>query len=106
MTEKEAQPVWQFTELLLAFLLVPSAERDDDSAFRGGVGVGTGLSAVLRHLPRVVLGPLSAGQSPWFRRGERILPLLSCWRPFLANILWAVAYDYAICDGRRDDDIK
>jgi 4-hydroxybenzoate polyprenyltransferase len=31
---------------------------------------------------------------------------LSCWLMFLANILWAVAYDtqYAMVD--RDDDLK
>ncbi|MDU4484450.1 MAG: 4-hydroxybenzoate octaprenyltransferase [Enterobacter sp.] len=40
------------------------------------------------HLPQVVLGALS------------------CWLMFLANILWAVAYDtqYAMVD--RDDDLK
>lgn len=58
------------------------------------------------HLPQVVLGAAFGWSIPMaFSAVSEALPL-SCWLMFLANILWAVAYDtqYAMVD--RDDDVK
>ena len=58
------------------------------------------------HLPQVVLGAAFGWSIPMaFAAVNESLPL-SCWLMFLANILWAVAYDtqYAMVD--RDDDLK
>lgn len=58
------------------------------------------------HLPQVVLGAAFGWAIPMaFAAVSESLPL-SCWLMFLANILWAVAYDtqYAMVD--RDDDVK
>ena len=58
------------------------------------------------HLPQVVLGAAFGWSIPMaFSAVSESLPL-SCWLMFLANILWAVAYDtqYAMVD--RDDDVK
>ncbi|XTZ38170.1 4-hydroxybenzoate octaprenyltransferase [Salmonella enterica] len=58
------------------------------------------------HLPQVVLGAAFGWSIPMaFAAVSESLPL-SCWIMFLANILWAVAYDtqYAMVD--RDDDLK
>jgi 4-hydroxybenzoate polyprenyltransferase len=58
------------------------------------------------HLPQVVLGAAFGWSIPMaFAAVSDSLPL-SCWLMFLANILWAVAYDtqYAMVD--RDDDLK
>ena len=58
------------------------------------------------HLPQVVLGAAFGWSIPMaFAAVSESLPL-SCWLMFLANILWAVAYDtqYAMVD--RDDDLK
>ncbi|MEN3753248.1 4-hydroxybenzoate octaprenyltransferase [Mangrovibacter yixingensis] len=58
------------------------------------------------HLPQVVLGAAFGWSIPMaFSAVSEQLPL-SCWLLFLANILWAVAYDtqYAMVD--RDDDLK
>ncbi len=58
------------------------------------------------HLPQVVLGAAFGWSIPMaFAAVGESLPL-SCWLMFLANILWAVAYDtlYAMVD--RDDDVK
>lgn len=58
------------------------------------------------HLPQVVLGAAFGWSIPMaFSAVSESVPL-SCWIMFLANILWAVAYDtqYAMVD--RDDDVK
>lgn len=58
------------------------------------------------HLPQVVLGAAFGWSIPMaFAAVSESVPL-SCWVMFLANILWAVAYDtqYAMVD--RDDDLK
>lgn len=58
------------------------------------------------HLPQVVLGAAFGWSIPMaFAAVSEAVPL-SCWLMFLANILWAVAYDteYAMVD--RDDDLK
>lgn len=58
------------------------------------------------HLPQVVLGAAFGWSIPMaFAAVSESVPL-SCWIMFLANILWAVAYDtqYAMVD--RDDDLK
>src|SRR5690606_40896103 len=58
------------------------------------------------HLPQVVLGAAFGWSIPLaFAAVSESVPL-SCWLMFLANILWAVAYDtqYAMVD--RDDDLK
>ncbi|HAZ53474.1 MAG TPA: 4-hydroxybenzoate octaprenyltransferase [Franconibacter helveticus] len=58
------------------------------------------------HLPQVVLGAAFGWSIPMaFSAVSESVPL-SCWLMFLANILWAVAYDteYAMVD--RDDDVK
>lgn len=58
------------------------------------------------HLPQVVLGAAFGWSIPMaFAAVSETVPL-SCWLMFLANILWAVAYDtlYAMVD--RDDDVK
>ncbi|MBK4714866.1 MULTISPECIES: 4-hydroxybenzoate octaprenyltransferase [Tenebrionibacter/Tenebrionicola group] len=58
------------------------------------------------HFPQVVLGAAFGWAIPMaFAAVSESLPL-SCWLMFLANILWAVAYDtqYAMVD--RDDDLK
>lgn len=58
------------------------------------------------HLPQVVLGAAFGWSIPMaFAAVSESVPL-SCWLMFLANILWAVAYDtqYAMVD--RDDDLK
>ncbi len=58
------------------------------------------------HLPQVVLGAAFGWSIPMaFAAVSESVPL-SCWLMFLANILWAVAYDtqYAMVD--RDDDVK
>ncbi|HBC7435599.1 4-hydroxybenzoate octaprenyltransferase [Enterobacter bugandensis] len=58
------------------------------------------------HLPQVVLGAAFGWSIPMaFAAVSESLPL-SCWLMFLANILWAVAYDtqYAMVD--RDDDLN
>ena len=58
------------------------------------------------HLPQVVLGAAFGWSIPMaFAAVSETVPL-SCWLMFLANILWAVAYDteYAMVD--RDDDLK
>jgi len=58
------------------------------------------------HLPQVVLGAAFGWSIPMaFAAVSETVPL-SCWMLFLANILWAVAYDtqYAMVD--RDDDLK
>ncbi|AMO51042.1 4-hydroxybenzoate octaprenyltransferase [Enterobacter sp. FY-07] len=58
------------------------------------------------HLPQVVLGAAFGWSIPMaFAAVSESVPL-SCWIMFLANILWAVAYDtqYAMVD--RDDDVK
>ncbi|KJG61707.1 4-hydroxybenzoate polyprenyltransferase, partial [Raoultella planticola] len=55
---------------------------------------------------QVVLGAAFGWSIPMaFSAVSEALPL-SCWLMFLANILWAVAYDtqYAMVD--RDDDVK
>ncbi len=57
------------------------------------------------HLPQVVLGAAFGWSIPMAFAVSESVPL-SCWLMFLANILWAVAYDtqYAMVD--RDDDVK
>lgn len=58
------------------------------------------------HLPQFVLGAAFGWGIPMaYAAVSESLPL-SCWLMFLANILWAVAYDtqYAMVD--RDDDVK
>ncbi|WP_200854908.1 UbiA family prenyltransferase, partial [Klebsiella pneumoniae] len=55
---------------------------------------------------QVVLGAAFGWSIPMaFAAVSELVPL-SCWLMFLANILWAVAYDtqYAMVD--RDDDVK
>jgi 4-hydroxybenzoate polyprenyltransferase len=58
------------------------------------------------HLPQVVLGAAFGWSIPMaFAAVSESVPL-SCWLMFLANVLWAVAYDtqYAMVD--RDDDLR
>lgn len=84
------------------------AEYDDHSVVdcRSGVGVGVPVYEAYTHLPQVVLGAAFGWSIPMaFAAVSESVPL-SCWLMFLANILWAVAYDtqYAMVD--RDDDVK
>ena len=84
------------------------AEYDDYSVVncRAGAGVGIPVYEAVYHLPQVVLGAAFGWSIPMaFAAVSESVPL-SCWLMFLANILWAVAYDtqYAMVD--RDDDVK
>lgn len=83
-------------------------QHDDHFVVRCGASAGVGLSFMKRytHLPQVVLGAAFGWSIPMaFAAVSESVPL-SCWLMFLANILWAVAYDtqYAMVD--RDDDLK
>ncbi len=71
--------------------------------FRGGAGVGTNLS-LYETLPSC-WGPLSAGQSHGVRRGGRI-PAIELLADVPRQYSLGGGLRYAICDGRRDDDIK
>ncbi len=58
------------------------------------------------HLPQVVLGAAFGWSIPMaFSAVSESLPL-SCWLMFLANILWAVAYAYPVCDAGSRHDVK
>ncbi len=76
------------------------------SIARSGVGVGVPVYEAVYPSPQVVLGAAFGWSIPMaFAAVSESVPL-SCWLMFLANILWAVAYDtqYAMVD--RDDDVK
>lgn len=58
------------------------------------------------HLPQVMLGATLGWSIPMaFLAVSESLPL-SCWLIFLANILWAVAYDTQYATVDHDDDVK
>ncbi|MDU1268015.1 MAG: UbiA family prenyltransferase [Escherichia coli] len=85
VTEKEARALFVVL-VLISFLLV--------------------LTLNTMTIPQVVLGAAFGWSIPMaFAAVSESVPL-SCWLMFLANILWAVAYDtqYAMVD--RDDDVK
>lgn len=84
------------------------AQHDDHFVVRCGVSAGVGLP-----VHEALYAPAAGGAGAafgWsipmaFAAVSESVPL-SCWLMFLANILWAVAYDtqYAMVD--RDDDLK
>ncbi|STP22847.1 4-hydroxybenzoate octaprenyltransferase [Escherichia coli] len=84
------------------------AEYDDYSVVDCRAGAGVGVPVYEAVYPSTTSG---AGRGVWlvdsmaFAAVSESVPL-SCWLMFLANILWAVAYDtqYAMVD--RDDDVK
>lgn len=84
------------------------AEYDDYSVVDCRAGAGVGIPVYEAVYPSTASG---AGRGVWlvdsmaFAAVSESVPL-SCWLMFLANILWAVAYDtqYAMVD--RDDDVK
>jgi len=107
VTENEARGLF-IVLVLLSFLLVLTLNT---------MTIALSIAALLlawvypfmkryTHLPQVVLGAAFGWSIPMaFAAVSESVPL-SCWLMFLANILWAVAYDtqYAMVD--RDDDLK
>ncbi len=107
MTEKEARNLFVVL-VLLAFLLVLTLNAMTILLSVAALALAWVYPFMKRytHLPQVVLGAAFGWSIPMaFAAVSESLPL-SCWLMFLANILWAVAYDtqYAMVD--RDDDIK
>lgn len=107
VTEKEARNLFVVL-VLLAFLLVLTLNAMTILLSVAALALALGLSLY------ETLHPPAAGRAGGrfrlvnpmaFAAVSESLPL-SCWLMFLANILWAVAYDtqYAMVD--RDDDIK
>ena len=107
VTEKEARTLF-IVLVLLSFLLVLTLNTMTILLSVAALALAWVYPFMKRytHLPQVVLGAAFGWSIPMaFSAVSESLPL-SCWLMFLANILWAVAYDtqYAMVD--RDDDVK
>jgi 4-hydroxybenzoate polyprenyltransferase len=107
VTEKEARTLFVVL-VLLSFLLVLTLNTMTILLSVAALALAWVYPFMKRytHLPQVVLGAAFGWSIPMaFSAVSESLPL-SCWLMFLANILWAVAYDtqYAMVD--RDDDVK
>ena len=107
VTEKEARNLFVLL-VVLAFLLVLTLNTMTILLSVAALALAWVYPFMKRytHLPQVVLGAAFGWSIPMaFAAVSESLPL-SCWLLFLANILWAVAYDteYAMVD--RDDDLK
>lgn len=107
VSEKEARILFAVL-VLLSFLLVLTLNTMTILLSVAGLGLAWVYPFMKRytHLPQVVLGAAFGWAIPMaFAAVSESVPL-SCWLMFLANILWAVAYDteYAMVD--RDDDLK
>lgn len=107
VTEKEARTLF-IVLVLLSFLLVLTLNTMTILLSVAALALAWVYPFMKRytHLPQVVLGAAFGWSIPMaFSAVSESLPL-SCWLMFLANILWAVAYDtqYAMVD--CDDDLK
>ncbi len=107
VSEKEARILFGVL-VLLSFLLVLTLNTMTILLSVAGLALAWVYPFMKRytHLPQVVLGAAFGWAIPMaFAAVSESVPL-SCWLMFLANILWAVAYDteYAMVD--RDDDLK
>ncbi|VDR30420.1 4-hydroxybenzoate octaprenyltransferase [Raoultella terrigena] len=107
VTEKEARVLFAVL-VVLSFLLVLTLNTMTILLSVAALALAWVYPFMKRytHLPQVVLGAAFGWSIPMaFSAVSESLPL-SCWLMFLANILWAVAYDtqYAMVD--RDDDLK
>jgi len=107
VTEKEARTLFVVL-ILLSFLLVLTLNTMTILLSVAALALAWVYPFMKRytHLPQVVLGAAFGWSIPMaFAAVSESVPL-SCWLMFLANILWAVAYDtqYAMVD--RDDDLK
>lgn len=107
VTEREALTLFALL-VVTAFLLVLTLNTMTILLSVAGLALAWVYPFMKRytHLPQVVLGAAFGWAIPMaFAAVSESLPL-SCWLMFLANILWAVAYDtqYAMVD--RDDDVK
>lgn len=107
VTEKEARTLFVVL-VLLSFLLVLTLNTMTILLSVAALALAWVYPFMKRytHLPQVVLGAAFGWSIPMaFAAVSESVPL-SCWLMFLANILWAVAYDtqYAMVD--RDDDLK
>ena len=107
VTEKEARTLF-IVLVLLSFLLVLTLNTMTILLSVAALALAWVYPFMKRytHLPQVVLGAAFGWSIPMaFAAVSESVPL-SCWLMFLANILWAVAYDtqYAMVD--RDDDLK
>ncbi len=107
VTEREALTLFALL-VVTAFLLVLTLNTMTIALSVAGLALAWVYPFMKRytHLPQVVLGAAFGWAIPMaFAAVSESLPL-SCWLMFLANILWAVAYDtqYAMVD--RDDDVK
>ncbi len=107
VTEKEARNLFVLL-VVLSFLLVLTLNTMTILLSVAALALAWVYPFMKRytHLPQVVLGAAFGWSIPMaFAAVSETLPL-SCWLLFLANILWAVAYDteYAMVD--RDDDLK
>ncbi|MHA0958135.1 4-hydroxybenzoate octaprenyltransferase [Enterobacter ludwigii] len=107
VTEKEARTLF-IVLVLLSFLLVLTLNTMTILLSVAALAMAWVYPFMKRytHLPQVVLGAAFGWSIPMaFAAVSESVPL-SCWLMFLANILWAVAYDtqYAMVD--RDDDLK
>ncbi|WNI77270.1 4-hydroxybenzoate octaprenyltransferase [Enterobacter ludwigii] len=107
VTEKEARTLF-IVLVLLSFLLVLTLNTMTMLLSVAALALAWVYPFMKRytHLPQVVLGAAFGWSIPMaFAAVSESVPL-SCWLMFLANILWAVAYDtqYAMVD--RDDDLK
>ncbi|NUU68489.1 4-hydroxybenzoate octaprenyltransferase [Enterobacteriaceae bacterium BIT-l23] len=107
VSEKEARILFGVL-VLLSFLLVLTLNSMTILLSVAGLALAWVYPFMKRytHLPQVVLGAAFGWAIPMaFSAVSESVPI-SCWLMFLANILWAVAYDteYAMVD--RDDDLK
>lgn len=107
VSEKEARILFGVL-VLLSFLLVLTLNTMTILLSVAGLALAWVYPFMKRytHLPQVVLGAAFGWAIPMaFAAVSESVPL-SCWLMFLANILWAIAYDteYAMVD--RDDDLK
>ncbi|WP_312235092.1 4-hydroxybenzoate octaprenyltransferase, partial [Pseudescherichia sp.] len=107
VSEKEARNLF-IVLVLLAFVLVLTLNLMTILLSVAALALAWTYPFMKRytHLPQVVLGAAFGWSIPMaFAAVSESVPL-SCWLMFLANILWAVAYDtlYAMVD--RDDDVK
>lgn len=107
VSEKEARNLF-IVLVLLAFMLVLTLNLMTILLSVAALALAWTYPFMKRytHLPQVVLGAAFGWSIPMaFAAVSESVPL-SCWLMFLANILWAVAYDtlYAMVD--RDDDVK
>ena len=107
VTENEARTLFVVL-VLLAFALVLTLNMMTILLSVAALALAWVYPFMKRYtpLPQVVLGAAFGWSIPMaFAAVSESVPL-SCWIMFLANILWAVAYDtqYAMVD--RDDDVK